>query len=379
MFLTERFVSLSVYAAALFAACRLMKYAKKDQYRGVLACYLAVLCVFAFMYKPYITADLYRLRTYISYWIHMPFKKALQYALKHSNQSWTLYSYFVSKLPDENWLQTVSCFWTFGNLFCIVGGVIKSSGLKREDRSLALFWIMSVGAIFLQTISGIRTMLGFSLVAFCFYRETAEGKSMVRHLPLYAVAALFHSASVVLVVSRILFVLIESGSLRKRVLAIGAAVLGAGVAALYLRGNLKTIIRAVRFYLFGGNEYTYYWEIMIGLLEMARIIIVLYEYRKMAGGLGRKDGRSAAWKFTAIWAAVSLAALPFSYTVFRRYTMFCTMTGLSIMGVTLEKERGRGGGNRLAGALWAISLAIFLISLVRGDICGYKFFVLHAQ
>ncbi|MBR0139216.1 MAG: hypothetical protein IJM17_02895 [Firmicutes bacterium] len=375
MFFTERFVSLSVYAAVLFAACWLMKYAKKDQYRGVLACYLAVLCVFAFMYKPYVTSDLYRLRTYIAYWINKPFKDAVKYALRHSNQAWTMYAYFVSKLPGENWLQTVSCFWTFGNLFYIVGGVIKASGLKREDRSLTLFWLMSVGAIFLHAVSGIRTMLGFSLVAFCFYRETMEGKSVIRHLPLYAVAALFHSASAVLVVSRLLFMLIESDSFKKTLFVACVVALGAGGTALFLRRNFRTVIKSARLYLIGG-EYTYYWEIIIGLLEIARIILVLYEYRKMAGGLRRKDGRAAAWKFTAIWTAVSLAALPFSYAVFRRYTMLCTVTGLPIMGMTLEKEREAGGGNRFAGALWAISLVIAAISLVRGDICGYKFFVL---
>ena len=121
MFLLERTISLLVYAFALFVAYQLIARVARKQYKVVLLMYLIALAIFAFNYKPYITADLYRLREYIEYWIHKDLNGVLKYAMRSSTPSWVLYSYALSRLGNINWIQTITCLWCFGNVFYIIG------------------------------------------------------------------------------------------------------------------------------------------------------------------------------------------------------------------------------------------------------------------
>ena len=189
MFLIERIISLLAYAIVLFIACQLISRVKGKQYKVILLIYLIVLAVFAFNYKPYITADLYRLRQYIQYWIHMDWNEILRYASKSSSPTWVLYSYLVSKLNNENWLQTVAFIWCFGNIFYMISCEIERQRITGKNRGMLLFYVMAVGSFYLQVISGIRSMLGISIITFCFYRETLEHKSVKSNLILYLVAA----------------------------------------------------------------------------------------------------------------------------------------------------------------------------------------------
>ena len=120
MFLVERMISLLTYAFVLFLACQLIGKATKKEYKIVLNVYLIDLCIFAFIYKPYITADLYRLRQYIQSWIYEDWNGVFRYAMEYTNTpAWVMYSYILSKLGNINWLQTITCFWCFKNVFYI--------------------------------------------------------------------------------------------------------------------------------------------------------------------------------------------------------------------------------------------------------------------
>ena len=154
MFLIERIVSLLTYAIALFIAYKLLNKVVRNQWKVILPLYLLVLCIFAFNYKPYVTADLYRLRQYITYWTEKSLPDLFSYALRHSAPGWVLYSYFLNKLGNINWLQTITCLWSFGNVFNIIYHEIERDTLNGKARSQLLLYVMAVGAFFLQTISG---------------------------------------------------------------------------------------------------------------------------------------------------------------------------------------------------------------------------------
>ena len=166
MFLLERTTSLLIYAFALFIAYKLIAKVAKKQYKVVLFYISNCVGLFAFNYKPYITADLYRLREYIEYWIHKDWVGMIKYAVGTSTPTWVLYSYIVSKLGDINWLQTITCLWCFGNVFYVVSHEIERNEIQGVFKSGVLFYVMAVGTFYLQTISGIRSMLGISIVFF---------------------------------------------------------------------------------------------------------------------------------------------------------------------------------------------------------------------
>lgn len=171
MFIFERLISLGFFFLAILIACYLMSRIKGKQYRVILALYLLVLTGFAWCYEPYITADLYRLRQYVEVWINLSFEGAFDYAWHTTTPSWILFSYFTNQIGNQNWMQSIACLWCYGNIFIVLSKVIDRFDLKKIDRGWLLFYIMSVGTLFLQAISGIRTMLGFSIVFLCVYRR----------------------------------------------------------------------------------------------------------------------------------------------------------------------------------------------------------------
>lgn len=377
VFLTERLVSLATYGIALFLACYLMGAVARKQYRAILFIYLIALSAFAFFYQPYVTADLYRLREYMEWWIHKPWSDIFSYALRNSAPTWVLYSYILRQLDNINWLQTVTCLWCFGNVFYIVSHEIERNDIHGRNKGLMLFFVMAVGALFLQAISGIRTMLGISIVAFCFYRETIEEKPLVPHLILYLFAALLHSASMILVISRFVFLVIQYKETSKKLLMSLLVLLLGAFSVYYLRDYISGSFEYGQRYLLNKNEYTYFWEILIGLFETIQTVYVLRIFRRRFRYAEGIDGYNAIWKLCTIWTVISVIALPFSYSIFRRYTIFCTIIAIPLLGKLLENEQeiNREKSNFIR-LVWTLSLIIFAISGVRGDLCGYKFFVL---
>ncbi len=380
MFLTERIVSLLTYALALMATYYLIGSVARKQYKAVLLFYLLILATFAFNYKPYITADLYRLREYIEYWIHKDWVGVVKYALKSTTPSWILYSYLISKLGNINWLQTITCLWCFGNIFYIIVREIERHDIKGEYRSELLFYIMAVGAFYLQTISGIRSMLGVSIVAFCFYRETVEKKSMMAQSPLWLFAALIHTSTMVLVIFRFLFLLVQSQGVVKKLLMSAVVFALAIFSYKYLGGYISGSIEYGQSYLNNTKEYTYIWEIIIGLIETVETLYVLNKYRRKTAESGsetEEHGLKNLYLFTLIWTAVSVISLPFSYAAFRRYTMLCTVTSIPLVAFLLSPFEGNAYDQKKNfRVLFWLSFLMFVLSGVRGDLCGYKFFVL---
>lgn len=376
VFLTERLISLATYGLALALFCWLVGSTARKQYKLVMVAYLIVLGAFAFSYQPYITADLYRLREYMEWWIHKPLNEIFSYSLRNSAPTWVLYSYFLRRLGNINWLQTINCLWTFGNTFYIIIHEIDHDNVHGRDRGLMLFFVMAVGAFFLQTISDIRTMLGISIVAFCFYRETVEKKLLLPHMILYLFAALLHSASMILVISRFMFLVIQYKEPTKKIL-MSILVLALGAFSLYyLRDYISGSFEYGQRYLLNRNEYTYIWEIIIGLFETFQTGYVLYQFRRRFRYTEGMDSYLAVWKFCVLWTVISIIALPFSYSIFRRYTIFCTLIAVPLVGKLIEDEQESEVKTPMLRTLWMLSFIIFAISGVRGDLCGYKFFVL---
>lgn len=380
MFLTERIVSLLTYAVVLMVTYFLIGRVARKQYKVVLLVYVLILALFAFNYKPYITADLYRLREYVEYWIHKDWTGVVKYALKSTTPSWVLYSYIISKLGNNNWLQTITCLWCFGNVFYIISHEIEQHGIEGKYRSELLFYIMAVGAFYLQTISGIRSMLGISIVAFCLYREIVEKKSIVSHLPLWLFAALIHTSTMVLVISRFLFLLVQSRGITKKILMSAVVFVLAIFSLKYLGGYISGSFESGQNYLNNTKEYTYIWEIVIGLIETFETLYVLNKYRTKtveSDSEVEEYGLKNLYLFTLIWTVVSVISLPFSYTIFRRYTMLCTVTSIPLVAFLLGTDVNELERKRTRCILFALSFLIFALSGVRGDLCGYKFFVIE--
>ena len=251
---------------------------------------------------------------------------------------------------------------------------IEKDDIQCGFRSILLFYIMAVGAFYLQTISGIRSMLGISIVAFCLYKETVENKKIVWHLPLWLFAALLHTSTMMLVISRFIFLMIQSRGIAKKMIMGIVILAGAFFSFRYMGDFISGSFEYGKGYFTNTKEYTYIWERIIGIMETLETIYVLRKYQKGALYLDSEEKKRyrPLYLFTLIWTVISVASFPFSYAVFRRYTMLCTVTSVPLVAKLSDFEESE----KIRKWLFVFSFLIFALSGVRGDLCGYKFFTL---
>lgn len=88
------------------------------------------------------------------------------------------------------------------------------------------------------------------------------------------------------------------------------------------------------------------------------------------------EGYDSVYLFVKIWTVICIVALPFSYAIFRRYTIMCTIVNIPLAAQLLVYNNDRVLYKKRHQIILALSLAIFVLSSVRGDLCGFKLFVL---
>ena len=384
MYIAERIVGVTTYTLLLLIICWLIRYQKKIYTNVILKLYTVCLCLLAYFFVPDTTFDLYRLRIAISYWTDLSFFDVVRYALKDSTPTWVLYSYFINKLGDPDLLQTITCAITFSLIFSILYKAVKRWNMYRCDVAIMLFVIMSNGTIFIQTLSGIRTMLSFSIIFWCIYQELFEDETLFQHIILYVFAGFMHSAALVLVAGRIAFLAFQSGSKRKVIsnyLICGFS-LGAFIF-MAIRLVVSSANKAMS-YLNNPDEYFYFWQFSVSLIGVIVTLYILSKSRQctlpmsskanlIKGGmkdfLALKNCRSICF----VVQAISLVAAPFSYAVFTRFSVFSAFLSIPLFASVSKIESEK---SLMRPILKGVALLMLVLSCVRGDLCGYKFFVL---
>lgn len=374
MFFIERISSLFTFSAVLFTAMLGMSILKNNQYKIPLWGYWIALGVFAFIFIPNPSADLTRLHALcVGGWCQNEFYK-LAYSLVHTNApAWMFFSWAVYQIThNENFIQTIACLWSFFNVFYIISSVIQNNNIRKYNRALILFSIMAVGTFYIEVISGMRSMLSFSIICFCIYRELVERKNFIPHLPLYLFASLMHPAGIALITIRILAsVMFQNNIISKIVVFMLCVSLLLGI---YLYGKIyvETAVDLAISYSTDENEYSYIWEVVIGLIEQFQIYFVLYHFKKRYSNTSFTYTSMA--RLCLITALISLCGLPFSYAIFRRFTIVASIFLLPVLGKLLSNQKRVS--NMTIKFIWALCFIIYFLSCARGDLCSYKFFML---
>lgn len=369
----QRLIGLFTFAGVLGLALVGISLFKGKQYKMILWAYWIALGVFAFYYSPHTTADLHRLHLLcVNGWCQLDWQNLWDILKNATEPMWLFFSWGIYQTThNENWIQTIACLWTFYNVFYIISHTIDTVNIQKYNRALLLFSIMAIGTFYLEAISGIRSMLSFSIVCFCIYQELIEHKSILRHLPLYIFAALMHKAGLALIMIRFLF----EGFFHKNILLkFLSGFAGIGIIILMTIGadrQVENAFNAAISYSTNETEYTYHWEYLIGFIEQLQIFYILYQYKRQY--------QKTAFSYTKIGrlvlslACICLLAAPFSYAIFRRYTIVCSVLVLPLLGKVLCTDNPRYS-KLSVWILWLWCGVIFGLSCVRGDLCSYKFF-----
>ena len=331
MFLIERAIGIGCFYLALFLNCYLFSYVKGKQYKVILFFYLVILCILAFAFEPYETSDLYRLREYMQSWINYDWEDMLYYAFKRGDPIWVIFSYLTSLFGNINWLQTTSCFCGMILLFSVISDLVQRFELKGKQKGILLFAALCSGDLFMGLIGGIRSPLGSIIIFYCIYKEFFEKRNVLVDVPLYLIAAGLHSFTLVLVLIRFFFL---------------------------------------------GIQYTYFWAGVVAFLTILMIALLLvWTFKKMA----YKNAFSRYKSYAVLTTACTLiggAAAPFSFAVYVRMTMFAFYLAMPIFAMAMHSGLRSSNSMIFYYCIKYLIIGIWLVSMLRGGICSYKFFVL---
>lgn len=146
------------------------------------------------------------------------------------------YFYFISKLPDNNYLQAITIFIDYGLMLMVF---YKAANRFEVDKKYLFFGVMFFISTywFYDAFAGIRNGLVFAVILACAYVHLVERK----HIPLcvlgYVLACFTHSSGIIFVVLIILTEITfnSSGKFMKYALIFGLAAGGAGIEFLSTR------------------------------------------------------------------------------------------------------------------------------------------------
>ena len=257
--------------------------------------------------------------------------------------------------------------------------ILKSEAAKKHitSQSIAVcfFFFMSQG-LFLGVISGLRNAMAFSIVARCMYDELVKKKSSFMNVVWCLVAALIHVAVIPIIAMYFVLTIYDTWSDRKAwktVLKI-AELLVLCAAALKLGRRLLDSITTKAEYYTSGTSYSYMWEYLIGIASCAVLVYTLMRYRKLPD----KDDIKGMYICSVILLAMEIVLIR-SYSIFHRFGNFSMYIMFPKMASVLENEKRNdplGENRHYESVVMLASCCMLILACMRGDLCGFKFFVL---
>ena len=370
--LIERLFGVSVYTVVLGYFYKNIQHARDNRkIAGYLNRYLLVLCIMAFFYVPGANADLTRWRLLAEPWMDASFSWFWNYRLlRYSSPAGYLLIYLCQKTGIQGLLPMVCAFGFFLNAFHILKCESKRPNRSSDSIAVALLFLMS-GGVFLEAISGVRCMLGFSIVFRCVYDEQYENKRMLWNFPFYFIAAILHIAVIPILGIRFFCALFE----KKRMIVstfLGGILTAGGIGLGFIFGNdyVEAAFQKATTYL-NEDVYSFFWEYVIGVFSLAVVAACIWKLRKRYSP-GKEEKNTM--RFLVIMLAVEVLTFA-TYSIFHRFAVFSVFLNTPILLSTLGNEE-ICGRRRFRQMVIVASIIILAVACTRGNLCGYKFFLL---
>ena len=375
--LLERTVGILSYVVGVAFAAYLLRIAEtQEERKRSLRFLLVYLCILAFFYIPAETSDLYSWRELAKhYWQQYSLFSFIKGPVIQSPTPvayLVIYLCFISGIPGI--LPMLCAFIFYRCVFSIFLDAIERFEISSLVASMVLVFFMASGC-FLEVISGVRCFVALSVVAWCIYTELTLQRSVIRNLPLYALAFLVHSSAVSVIVIQIVYHLFEI-LYRKRVNVWSFFVTGAVCAVgLYLgRNYVFAAIEKGNSYFTNEVAYQYYWEYIIGILELTVIGVMLFIYWRMDASERASMGIERLAVYNTMFSLINLVII-FEYNSFHRFLLMNLIMSLPLCCCVLQACL-RALEGRMIKMFQLMNLAVFALACVRGNLCGYKFFLI---
>ena len=373
MYLVERLISVATYVLLLIVFCL---YIKNKQVKGkklsrTLKIYKWLLCIMAFFYIPPLEADLSRLTVEMHLFSAMSFSSILSTVILSNDPVRILYMYFIGKIGVDGLLPVTSCFIFFSCIFKIIVDSSKRFNTDSKSIAFSLFLFMMLGK-FLEVITGVRCLMALGIISYCIYEELVEEKKFIFHIPLYIFAVLMHQAAFALAIIRVMFLLFQkSKNGLKKVINYAIMVV---LLILLLRTSIFSngVMATFQEYV-GKAGYFYIWEYLINLFTFFIYLITMIKFKKVICGNVHLKNLFRFISFLSVFIAIFF----FEYSIFTRYMAVLAALMIPIFNYVINKmNQEKGAYRNYCFVLYIYMFFTFLMVCTRGNLCGFKFFIL---
>ena len=347
--------------------------------RATLRCYLVCLCTMAFLYKPYMTGDLFRIYETMDSFAQLDFVYFWNHHVASSSVPVARLLYWgMAKTGINQLLPVFTAFFCYSVFFYIISRTAELFHISKRNVASVLFFVMTT-SIYISVIGGIRMMLALSLITFAFFKETVEKRWHLLDLLLYGIAVLTHAMSFVVVGICVVVVLTDSERSILRKIGFALAVGAVGIAFLAKFNDIAQALFQKFFYYISEEEYYDLWEYVMGGLILVLLFVMMNEYRH----LENKERFAAGKAFHAvtIWSMAIAICFCFDFSIFYRFGgQLAVVFAIPAMMVTLEETSVKPCRAvhilDFQSVLTLFSVLIAVISCTRGSLSSLKFFEL---
>ena len=378
MFLFEIIIAIFIFSFFLiFFTINIARAKSMKSVKRLFIGYIFVLVLMGYFYIPITNADLYRINGLINNsYKYMDFHQILILMTSSRNAIGVLYFWIFGVIGNLKLLPAVTAALFYSNIFYIIyKSSIKYNFSTKTISRIVLFFM--AGGQFFEVVSGIRTMLAFSIIALCCYKEFFENKSFILNLPFYIIAVFVHDAAFILFVIRVIYIFLQpEKNIKKRIINIILCVI-VMLLGVYFAQDLiaRTIYHGSRYV--NGDVYFYLSEYIFAIfciIFMYYSILIFYKFKKM------NKVNSLEMKGFVNFVTLLLifdTMFYFEYTIFHRYRTFIMMLILPIIGFLLEssKEDKTGILKNYIRNFQLFFLVTYISTISKGNITGLKFFI----
>ncbi|EJT6498973.1 EpsG family protein [Clostridium perfringens] len=376
MFLFERIIGVGIYffITIIFSVLISKSSIKKI---GIILFFLNIIIgILAFFYLPSESADLYRLTIFKNQYSIMTFEQIKLIMEKSSTPIAILYLYLIGKLKYDGFLPMITSLIFFGNSFAILTKFSKRYSIKPKNISIGLLFFLSSG-VFIEVISGIRSMLAFSILAMCIYNEFIDEKPIIYDSIWYLIASLMHPVALVLTIIRFIFIFFEgSKSVSKIIFNFTIFIISFILVIIYGDKYINSTIDIIKHYI-GSSVYRYVWEYIIGFFMLIVIINMLIYYSNNIKKYYKDNKLNKLYKFSCLITTI-IIIMSFEYSTFHRFILLLSILVLPILLIDLEFCANFNNKKyNFRNFVIFMSITILFFACFRGNLSGLKFFILN--
>lgn len=366
MFFAARLIGVSIYAITVFIVYILLRKVKNT--KTILFSYILVLAIMAFNYKPYITADLYRLYEQLDYYGSLNINDFVRLVTSTNTPTFLIYCRIIYASGVKELLPAITAGLFYWNVFYIINKSASKFRLSYMQIALLVLFEMCFGQ-YIQVISGIRSMLVFSFFARCIYSEFFEDKPFFKNIIIYIVFALMHVVGIVTLLIRALYELFSTASASKhKLLQIITGVVVVAVGFKYGQTYIQSASDAATGYL-TNKSYSYFWEYLLTAIHLFLIVYVVFKNKICI----IESGYSRFYNLWKVFLIIIIVCCR-EYAIFQRFSVFLSMLSLPLIACIFRTYQGEESKNvSVHNFLLLGSVVCLVIACTRGNLCALKF------